>query len=47
MKKIISVALSLVLLCLIVVPVSAVEAGIVLAQNGVTAYSIVISENAT
>lgn len=47
MKKVISVVLSLVMLCLIVVPVSAAETGIVLAKNGVTAYSIVVAENAT
>ena len=47
MKKLISVALSLVMLCLILVPVSAADTGIVLANNGVTAYSIVVSENAS
>ncbi len=47
MKKILSVVLSLLMLFLIAVPVFASENGIVLADNGRTSYSIVISENAT
>lgn len=47
MKKAISVILSLVMLILLVCPVFAANDGIVLASNSITAYSIVIGENAT
>ena len=47
MKKAISVALSLIMLILLVCPAFAAEDGIVLANNGITAYQIVIGENAS
>ena len=47
MKKAISVVLSLVMVILLTCPAFAAEDGIILANNGITAYSIVIAENAT
>ncbi len=47
MKKVLSIILSLVMLFCIAVPAFAAEDGIVLANNGITAYSIVIGANAT
>ncbi len=47
MKKAISVVLSLVMVILLACPAFAAEDGIILANNGITAYSIVIAENAT
>lgn len=47
MKKGIAIVLSLVMLFVASIPVFAAEEGLVLANNGITAYSVIISENAT
>ncbi len=47
MKKAISVALSFILAVLMVCPAFAANSGIVLANNGITAYSIVVSVTAS